>query len=371
MRKLILLLGMICIFPCIGPATAHAHGIYNMLIGSTLSGGGTLKLDYDFSSVARVGYDSTVGPYSVYTGLEPAFELLKTDDAVTPSYVLVNGTDVNVVVTGIDDGKLSVQIMNLDNSTTYNLQHVGDTALLGVVGPGNTLDPSAPDPHVHPTLALQLLLPEGQFGEASISFKLTTSSTYGASPVYTLKVSNGPLAPIDYDTTTYGAHSVTCQKTVGAQINSFTNKRLALLRPCLDALQVYKARSELTTPPPNLAPAPALTSAEKICANASGTGPDTKTILGKVGAAQAAAFKAIQKKCGTPNPPAIPSSASGDFSDDDINQMLGLAGCRAEELLAGAYGGARAELALITARASQGGKTLDTYFPCLYTTASE
>jgi len=370
MKKLVVGFSIMAVALVVQPAQVRAHGIYNMLIGSTASDSGTLKLDYDFSSVARVGFDHTVGGVSVYSGIEPAFELLKADDAVTPSYVLASGTDVNVVVTGIDDGNLSIQIINLDNSTTYTLAHVGDTALLGVVGPGNTLDPSAPDPHVHPTLLLQLTLPEGQFGEASVSFKLTTaSSTYTASPIYTLKVSNGPLAPIDYDTTAYGAKSVTCQKTVGAQVSKFAAKKFALLRPCLDKLQVYKALSELTTPPAGLATA--LAAAEKACANASGATPDTTTMLGKLAAAQAVAFTAIQKKCGAPNPPTVPNSASGDFSDDDIHQQLGFAGCRVEEVVAGAYGGARAEMALIAARASQGGKTLDTYFPCLLTTASE
>ena len=370
MRKLVIAFTIIAGALVARPAQVRAHGAYNMLMGSTASGGGALKLDYDFSSVARVGFDSTVGGISVYTGIEPAFELLKVDDIATPSYVLATGTDVNVVVTAIDDGNLSIHIMNVDNSTTYTLAHVGDTALLGVVGPGNTLDPSAPDPHVHPTLLLQLALPEGQFGEASVSFKLTTTSmAYTESPIYTLKVSNGPLAPIDYDTTAYGAKSVTCQKTVGSQVSGFSAKKFNLLRPCLDKLQVYKAMSELTTPPPGLAAA--LTAAEKACANASATTPDATTLLGKLAKAQAAAFTAIQKKCGTPNPPTVPNSASGDFSDDDINQQLGFAGCRVEELVAGAYGGARAELALITARASQGGKTLDSYFPCLHTTASE
>ena len=338
------------------PAQVQAHGTYNMLIGSTASGSGALKIDYDFSSVSRVGFDSTVGGFSVDTGTEPAMELLPADDVPNSSYVLNNGTDVSVVITAIDAGKASVVI----NSTV--LSHIGDSAALGTESP--TFD------HVHPQLQLQLTLPEGQFGEASISFKLKNlAAIYADSQIYTLKISNGPLAPIDYDTTAYGAKSVTCQKTVGAQVSAFVTKKLTLLRACLDALQVYKAKSELTTPPPTLATA--LVAAEKICANAAGTSPDTKTMLGKLAAAQTAAFTAIRKKCAAPNPPAVPASASGDFSDDDISQQLGFAGCRVEELVAGAYGGARAELALITARASQGGKTLDTYFPCLYTTASE
>jgi len=337
-----------------GAIQVRAHGIYNMLMGSTASGGGALKLDYDFSSVSRVAFAASVGGFSLYTGIEPAFELLAADDPQSSSFVLSNGTDVSIQITAIDIGKTSVKI----GDTV--LSQVGDSVLLGTV----------PFDHVHPELQLQLTLPEGQLGEGSLSFKLTTTSgAYTTSQVYTLKISNGPLAPIDYDTTAYGAKSVACQKQVGAQVSAFIAKKFSYLRPCLDKLQVYKAESELTTPPSNLAGAQA--AAEKACADAQGAGPDAQTMLGKITAAQAAAFRAIQKKCGTPNPPTVPNTASGDFSDDDINQQLGFAGCRVEELAAGAYGGARLEFAGFTARASQGGQTLDTYFPCLYTTASE
>ncbi|HUI27557.1 MAG TPA: hypothetical protein VL403_15855 [Candidatus Kryptonia bacterium] len=361
MKRLALFLTIIAAVAA-APTRARAHGDFNMLMGSTSNGGGSLKLDYDFSSVSRLAFAGSLGGYSVYTGQEPSFTLLQTNDVVTPSYVIADGTDLNVVITGIDDGKVSIQIVNLDTLTTYNLNHVGDTALLGVVGPGNTLDPAAADPHIHPTFQVQLQLPEGQFGEGSVSFKLTTSGGYSESPIYTLKVSNGPLAHIDYDTAAYGAKSVVCQLTVGAQTRALVNAKFALLQGCLAYANIDTAMAAVTPALPKAAAAHA--KAALACTDATGVGPDSKTILGKIAAVRTAAFNAIKARCGS-------ATGSGDFTDDDINQQLGLAECRTEELVAAAYGGAKEILAGYTARASQGGGTFDTHFPCLYATASE
>jgi len=336
------------------PLRAMAHGSFDILISSTASGGGALKAEYDFAGVSRVDYTTTLGGNAIYTGIEPAFDLLAADEPLESSYVLTAGTEVSLQITGIDAGKTSVKI------DTTVLSAVGNSVSFGTV----------PFAHTHPQLQLQLALPEGEFGEGSISFKLTsTTPAYSESEIYTLKISNGPLAHFDYDPGTYASKSVACQQLVGAQVSSFTKKRFTYLRACLDKVQVYAAKAALTTPPATLTAAQK--AAEKACADASGTGPDAKTMLGKIAAAQAAAFTAIKKKCGTPNPPTVPATASGDLADDDITQLLGLAACRTDELAAGTYGGAREHFATYTARASQGGNALDTYFPCLFATASE
>jgi len=332
------------IFVC--PLRAHAHGSFNMLISSTASGGGALQVEYDFSTVARLGFSTSLGGFSIYTGLEPAFELLAEDEPAEPSFVVSNGTDISVEITAIDFGKTSMKV----GSTV--LAAVGDSALFGTV----------PFDHVHPELQLQLMLPEGEFGEGTISFKITTTSgAYTESEPYVLKLSNGPLPPLDYDPTAFAKDSVKCQQTVGKVVKKLIGKEFGILSKCLDKVQVFKAKSELTTPPSDLAKAQA--TAEQACADASGTGPDSKTVLGQLAAARAAAATAIADACS--------GTGSGDLSDDDISQQIGFASCHVEQLAAGAYGGAKTELAEFTARASQGGATLDTYFPCLYATASE
>ena len=316
-----------------------------MQIASTASGGGALKVvSYDFSSITRVAFAGSLGPYSIYTGTEPALELLAADDVASSSYVLNSGTDVSVEITAIDAGVESVKI----DATV--LSNVGDSAPLGTESP--TFD------HIHPEWTLQLQLPEGAFGESSVSFKLKSlTGPYTESPVYTIKISNGPLAHMDYDPDAYDSAAVACQKKVGSQVSTFIGKKLNYLRACLDKLQVYTARNELTSPPNNLDAA--LVAAEKVCANPNSNKPDKATMLGKIAAARDKAFAAIQAKC------------SDILSDDDIDQQLGLAGCRVEELAAGAYGGASEGLELFSARASQGGSPLNTYFPCLVPTASE
>ncbi len=165
----------------------------------------------------------------------------------------------------------------------------------------------------------------------------------------------------DYDTSAYDSKNVKCLSKASKEGGKFASKTHDLLSQCLDKVQVYEAKAALATPPGNLAAVLAV--AEKACADASGTGPDAGTLLGKIAAARAAALTAIQKACGT--------AGSGLFSDDDIAQHLGLLSCRAQELVGAAYGLGKAELGTFVARASQGGEPLDQYFPCLFLTGAE
>jgi len=401
---------VIAVGVALAPMRAHAHGAFNMLLGSTASGGGSLKLDYEFTSVSTLSLafplstPGTPNSSALFTGQEPSITLRQTVDLAEPSYVLASGTDVTVEITAIDDG-VAIQIVNDDGTTTCTtmspctLRSVRDTATLGVVGSGSgqTLNPSGtenPDPHIHPTFSLTLSLDDSgnvQYGEGRVSFKLTTTSgSYTASPIYTLKLSNGPLPHFDYDTGAYASKSVACQQKVGQQVQNYINQKLNALRPCLDKIQVYVAYSDVTPPgdPKKAAAlaksvAGAQTAAEKACADSvTPKGADTQTMLGKIVMAHTKAMAEIQKKCGTPGAPAadgktIPTSATDDLDDNAILQVLGLAGCRAEEQAAAAYGGALDDLEEYTARATQsglpqpGGLTLDNYFPCLYSTAAE
>lgn len=100
--------------------------------------------------------------------------------------------------------------------------------------------------------------------------------------------------------------------------------------------------------------------AEKACL---GRGGDAGTMLGRIAAARERAAAAIRRRCGP--------DGSGDFSDAQIGQHLGLVRCRAEETAAASYFRARTYLKLFQARSSQGGGSLDQHFPCVTATAGE
>jgi len=327
------------------PTLARAHGDAVITLASTASGGGALAADYEFESVSRVSFSASFGPVSLYTGIFPAFEPLAADAA--PFYALATGTQVSIQITAVDDGVTSMKI------DTTVLSHVGDTAVLGTM----------PFPHTHPQYQLQLNLPEGEFGEGRISFKLLASgpTTYADSPVYTIKISNGPLAPPDYDTASYDKANVKCYSKVGKAVAKFVKAEQVLLGKCLDKVQAYEAGLALTAPPSNLASLQA--AAEKACADAGGTGPDSDTMLGRIEAARAKAQAAMQAACG--------ASGSGALSDDDITQQLGLVSCRVQELTAATYGLAHSELEELAVRPSQGGDTVTDHLPCLFLTASD
>jgi hypothetical protein len=337
----------VVVFLMASPVTVLAHGSADLLVESTASGGGQLKVEYDFDTVGRLSFSASLGPVSLYTGIIPAFDMLAADEPEEGAFVLATGTQLTLTITAIDAGKTAMKI------GTTSLAAAGDSVSLGTV----------PFPHTHPEYQLQLTLPEGEYGEGTISFMLTSSGpvTYAPSDVYTLKVSNGPLPLPDYDTTAYDSKNVKCLSKASKEGAKFASKTHDLLSACLDKVQVYEAKAALTTPPSNLAAVQA--AAEKACADAAGTGSDSGTLLGKIAAAQASALKNIQKACG--------SAGSGLATDDDVNQHLGLVSCRAQEMVAAAYGLGRVQLAAFTARASQGGQTLDTYFPCLFLTGSD
>jgi hypothetical protein len=327
------------------PSIALAHGDAVITLASTVAGGGALTTDYEFDSVSKVDFSASIAGVSIYTGIFPGFEPLAAD--APPLYALDNGTEVSVQITAVDAGKTAMKI------DTTVLNAVGDTAVLGTV----------PFDHTHPELQLLLELPEGEFGEGRISFKLiaTAGPSYAESPVYTLKISNGPLAPADFDTAEYDKATVKCFSKVRKTITKFVATEQNLLGKCLDKVQAFAAKAALDTPPPSLAAAQA--TAEKACADASGSGPDSKTMLGRLEAAKAKAIAAVQAACG--------ASGSGTLSDDDITQQIGLASCRAEELIAATYGLAHSELEEINVRPSQGGDTVTDHLPCLFLTASD
>lgn len=346
-----LLAGVVCGTPD-QLAAQHAHA-GDLLIASTASGGGNLALDFDFSQKVQTSYFATVGSVAVYTSTKPGFDALDQDEPGESLYVLSNGTQVAIEVVYVDPpGGAKIVFPNGNSFRPANatLQNPGDSVTIGEQGAGG------PDGlHHHAQMQLILALPAGTFGEARITFKLTTPNpAYGDSAMYTLTLTNGHLAGLQLDPVATDQASVLCQKTVAKEARKFLNKQLVLLSQCLDAITLYNARNAA-----GLNPVPALQAAKKKCGDASITsGPDAKTMLGKIEAAQAQAVAAIKAKCG--------SAGSGDFTqDEDIAAHIGMVRCRAEELLSASYHTAKHDLEQFNARPSQGGNSLDSYFPCL------
>ena len=158
------------------PAAAHAYHASDMIIGSTVAGGGALSIRYDFANLVEVSLSFAGPTQSLYSGTDPGW------DAVFPSepplFALAAGTAVRVQITAIDAG-VSLKV----GATT--LAAVGDSVALG------TIDAAGNGLHVHPEW--RLLLPNGVTGAYHVSFRLTTTSAaYAQSPVYAATITNVP-----------------------------------------------------------------------------------------------------------------------------------------------------------------------------------
>lgn len=327
----------------------------DMMVASTAPHGGALALNFDFRQKARASFDTSLGGFNIYTVTDPGFKGLTPDDP--PFYRLDDGTSISIEVTGIDDGVAAMQITDIDPpNTVYYLQHVGDVAHIGTMA--NIVEPL----HNHPISKLFLMLPEGAFGEGRISFKVTQtagSTAYTESPIYTLRIDNGELTRVDYDVNQLDKASLACQSTVGKSLQAYSTQALGLLQGCLNKAEAYNAQAALTVPPASLAAA--LAAAQGACMDPSPAAPDSKTLLGKIQAARDKAIAAVEKKCGTApgvaiDGKAIPASASGDLTHDQITGTIGLATCRIEEMLSAAYADAAGDFGLFTVRPSQGGR---------------
>lgn len=332
-----------------GVALAQPHA-GDMIVGSTADAGGALAIEYDFSAKVKTAFSAEIAGTSIYTATEPGFDALDMDEPLESFFVLDDGTQVGVEITHIDAGKTAMKI----NAVT--LDSVGDAVVLGTQG---AVPPG--DLHHHPEFQLLLMLPAGEFGEGSISFKLTTTSlAYTESAEYTITLTNGHLAGVEYDAAAYDSASVACQKTVAKQVGKLTAATYKLLAKCLDKVQSWKAKEAAANP----GAASAQAAAEVACADATGSGPDAKTMLGRIQTAEQKAVDGIAEKCG--------ATGSGDYSEtNDVTAHVNLAQCRTEELISASYGFAQANLASFTARASQGGNPLDQSFPCLVPQAEE
>jgi hypothetical protein len=300
-----------------------------MALASTADGGGALTIEFDFDTVIPVSFLTEVSGTSVYTATEPGLDALEADEPLENLYVLDDTTQVSVEITALDPGKTA---MNLNGTL---LDTVGESVVLGTQGaaPPNDL-------HHHPELQLLLMMAPGEYGEGTISFKLTTTSgSYTESESYTLKLSNGHLAPIEYDAGSFDKDSVGCQKAVGKAIKGFLAGKYQAMAKCLDVFQTVEALEAA-----GLDAASAEAKAETACG---------QKLLDAVAKVRDKATASIAGKCGT--------LGSNDMSAESIAAHVSFVGCRVEETISASYPGAQGLLAEITV----GGNPVDESFPCL------
>lgn len=313
----------------VGTNTAYAQHGGDMALASTADGGGALTIEFDFGTVIPVTFLTELGGTSVYTATEPGFDALETDEPDEGLWVLDDATQVSVEITALDPGKTA---MNLNGTL---LDTVGESVVLGTQGAA-----SPNDLHHHPELQLLLMMAPGEYGEGTISFKLTTTSgSYTESESYTLKLSNGHLAPIEYDAAAYDKDSVGCQKTVGKEIKGFLAGKYQALAKCLDVFQTVEALEAAGLD---------AASAEAKAAAACG-----RKLLDAVAKVRTKATDKIAAKCGP--------SGSNDMSAESIAAHVSFVGCRVEETISASYPGAQGLLAEIDV----GGNPVDESFPCL------
>lgn len=358
MKRLLPILALVnCL--CVGFLAREAGGHSgDLAIGSDANGGGSLKIDYDFAR-------NIVG--LSYTGFSTLFEA--TDPGFTPAeteppdiYELLLNTEVYL------------EVIHLDPGVTLELRSTLITApgsyLIGTHDQtGANIDNS--DIHQHPAFRL-LLNASGPhyFGEGLVVFRVIEGSSshgYSPSPTYVLRLSNGYLEEVSFGSgPEIDQASIRCQYALGLAQQKYFVRVQSELRKCLDRVVQWKAR-DVAGHPSALA---ALARAEKACADAAGSGPDARTLLGRLDALEKKVVSDVQMKCGLPGGSTldgrtIPSTATNDWDVISLRTHFGMVRCRAEELLGAGYPGAPHELETFTARPSQGGNPLPEYFPCL------
>jgi len=308
-----------------------------MVVASTADGGGQLALVFDFTTVARLSYSTTLGVTDVYTGGLPGLAGLSADSVPESLYVLDPGTQVKLVATGLDPGKTAVQI------GATSIDAAGESAVIG----------TAPLADSHPEW--QLLLTGDEPGEGTISFKLaaTAPSPYTDSPIYTLRLSNGPIPPFAFDQSANDSAAVVCQKAIAKTLPRLITKTMSAMNRCLVAIADLQAHLALAVPPSNLVDIYRAT--ESVCAGSVAAAPE-RTPLGKVEALSSAAEAAIAARC------------SGILDERAIADYVRSARCGAEQLLGEAFPGANAGLAAFLSQPAQGGDALSGHFPCLRAT---
>lgn len=343
------------------PGAARAqHAHQDLAIGSDAAGSGALLIDYPFAERPVVRVSDSGAPVGLFTTGDPGFGAVKEDEPGEGIFALPPGEEISIEVVAIDDSVA----LKLDNGVdgTFFVPFDGTTYRLGLIGNGvcddgtrlctagdvgascsdhddcNTL---TPDLHQHPEYQLLLLGDAERFAEGRVTFKVidTGGGTFGASPPYTLTISNGHLPGLEIDEApSEGAARAKCQKALAGAVRGLMGAEYKLFSACLDKVIAaeHLGKSE--------------TAAQKAC---SPDGADPKSLAGRVAGAAAKAEAKVAKACGALGDTSEPFTAS------QVRTHLGMASCRTQELIGAAYNGGREHLAELFSGTCGGGGTCE------------
>ncbi|MCK6553286.1 hypothetical protein L6Q96_01670 [Candidatus Binatia bacterium] len=154
----------------------------DMLLFSTMARGGTLTVDYDFSTPTEVFESICVADRCLYGNTNPGFNVAASDRPAQGFFLLRDRTQVTMEIVALDPG-VSVKV----GSSVLN--SAGARATIG----------TAPGIHLHPSW--QVAVQRGQRGTFKVRFRLTTTSRfYEPSEVFVLSLSNGSREPTPTET---------------------------------------------------------------------------------------------------------------------------------------------------------------------------
>jgi len=319
----------------VSASTAWGQHAHTMGIVSDANGGGQLDLvwDFDATPIVRV-FDSGVA--GIFSHNIPGF-----NDATG------DGVDTFTLATSPTPAQVEVEVVSVDDNLRWifsggTLDETGETALLGTM----------PTLHNHATFELTApALDNKEFAEGRVSFRVREGASvlgYTPSDVRTLRVSNGYLPPLEAALTEdENKAQLKCQDAVAKAVRSFNAKTYQLLSKCVDATLAHTLLAKSAA------------SALKAC---NLDDADDKSLVGYIAKAKQKAVDGIAKKCGALSTTSVP------YTESQVHTHLGLARCRAEELLGATYNQAADQVGDVLAAAVPPAGDHDAVlaaFPCL------
>jgi len=170
----------------------------DMVIGSSAENGGQLLLSHDFSRPVVVTESVRADGLTRFTSTQPGFETVLTPRPGL--WPLRNATPVRM------------EIVRIEAPVSFKLgaDVIDDPGQSVVIG-------SSPSLHMHGEW--RLLLPDGEVGAFTLTYRLTsTSPAYTASPEYTFHLTNDPAFVPPSTTTTLPGAGGTTQALSGKQL---------------------------------------------------------------------------------------------------------------------------------------------------------
>jgi hypothetical protein len=304
----------------------HDHGQADMLVGSDIPGGGRLLIEYPFDERPVVRVTKNSGFPGLFDATSPGFVPADEPGEIEQ---LANPTTVELEVTGID-ANVRLQVGGT------SLANAGESAVIGT----HDCDIGTPGPceeggdgsglHRHPLFQLFLSTLDDEFAEGRVSFRLKDQdAAYADSEIVTFRLSNGFLPALDDPEKT----DLACRTAVSKEIEKLHRSIYREMAKCLE----------------RIAAAEHLGGSETAALKACRIGEDSKSLSGRLSAARRRAFEKIEKTCGSL------AAGSAPFTDSAVHTHLGMASCRAQELVGATYNGSRDEIVELLSGRCNGG----------------